>query len=202
MAHDDRFIRVQRSLWGLREWPGYSEYSGIRSDIEATIKRNGNCYKYDELIIEFQNRFNANENSIKTYLTAPQYKIHEGMVYLIKPNQYPFIVGSPGDETLVHPTNKNIIGWKIEINKDVLRGSGAVMRTKFVPLLGLQPGHEITYKSDSGDLTLYWPASLPQPHRSSIRDIIARSNLEDSKEVFFIMDTKKRYFQISPTKPF
>jgi hypothetical protein len=189
-------------LWGLREWPGYAEYSGIRSDIEAKIKKNGNCYKYIDLVTELQNQFNANENSIKTYLSAPQYKIHEGTVYLIKPNQYPFIVGSPGEETLLHPTDRNIVGWKIEINRDVLRGSGAIMRTKFVALLGLQPGHEITYKSDTGDLTLYWPGSLPQPHRSSIREIIRKCNLEDSKEVFFIMDTKKRRFKISPTKPF
>jgi hypothetical protein len=172
------------------------------SDIEAKIKKNDNCYKYIDLVTELQNQFNANENSIKTYLSAPQYKIHEGTVYLIKPNQYPFIVGSPGEETLLHPTDRNIVGWKIEINRDVLRGSGAIMRTKFVALLGLQPGHEITYKSDTGDLTLYWPASLPQPHRSSIREIIRKCNLEDSKEVFFIMDTKKRRFEISPTKPF
>jgi hypothetical protein len=202
MGQDPRFIRVQRSLWGLREWPGYAEYSGIRSDIEARIKKNGNSYKYIDLVTELQNQFNANENSIKTYLSAPQYKVHEGMVYLIKPSQYQFVVGSPGEETLLHPTDKNIIGWKIEINRDVLRGSGAVLRTKFVALLGLQPGHEITYKSDTGDLTLYWPGSLPQPHRSSIREIIRKCNLDDSKEVFFIMDIKKRSFKISPTKPF
>ncbi len=202
MASDERFVRVQKQLWALKEWPGYVEYSGIRSDIEKHIRSKGNSCEITELITDLQNRFNTNETSIRTYLTAPQYKIHEDIVYLIKPEQYPYFMGVPGDETLLHPTDRSIIGWIVKIDKDVMRGSGSVLRTKFAPLLGLQPGGKITYAGEFGDITLYWSSSLPQPSRSSIREIITNSKLEDFNEVFFVMDTTNKTFTVTQTKPF
>ena len=164
-----QFVRVGLSRWGLRTW-GLPEYGGIAAAISEELSKNGPSLPIDELATRLSAAWGMAENSVTALCNAPRFVVENRMVRHRRDDE-PFPVSTDLSQACgVFKPSDSAVSVLIDIDHDLLRGSGRSVAEQVAGLLALRPGQSRAYEADSGDIRLSWPdTSISGPTVGSLR---------------------------------
>ncbi|WP_182883459.1 sigma factor-like helix-turn-helix DNA-binding protein [Microbispora sp. H10949] len=183
LAADERFIRLDRSKYGLRRWGG-EEYLGIREMITREIERAGGEASVSTIVDNLTSRYDVSESSIRAYAGGPGFeRTQRGYIRVAGQAQ-----GEPyqprRDVSMTRRCFRSRDGrwWhRVDVNAEHLRGSGSPLPTGFAAHLGMAPGGQLTVSTSSGEVVISWHN---QPTIGSIRNVLADYNASEGDHVF------------------
>ena len=151
---DPIFIRLGKDRFGLREWGG-DEYHGVVPAMIQRLTERG-AMPVEDLAAELANAFGVSPNSISMNATIhPAFVIEDGMVRMRREDE-PY----EPDRDLRSASECWLVddAWTlaVDIDEDVLRGSGRSIPEAFAAHLGLRPGETKTLGSEFGDVKFFW----------------------------------------------
>ncbi|RLV09830.1 hypothetical protein CTZ27_00745 [Streptomyces griseocarneus] len=185
---DERFIRLDRNLYGLRQWGG-EEYLGIREMIGREIECAGGEVEINTLVEALTTRFDVSAASVRTNLAAPVFaRSRRGWVCLADQNgSDPAAPYVPRND--VAGTRRCFLGadgrwwYRLEVNAEHLRGSGTPVPAGWAAHIGGAPLREpITFRHDAGETTLQW---RNQSVLGSVRPLLEHIGSGIGDHVFF-----------------
>ena len=173
VSGDHRVVRVNRTEWALAAW-GLPEYSSIAMSIRNLVSESGGPVHIGEVITRIQNTFGAAEGSIRAYCYAPMFVVESGWVSLrhdLDTFKYPY--ASPRTARGVFALGSSRVSLLIEINEDLLRGSGRSIPLVVGAILQVPINQELTFSSESGvTITVTYPeTSFLGPAMGSVRSL-------------------------------
>ncbi|MFI1814381.1 sigma factor-like helix-turn-helix DNA-binding protein [Streptomyces sp. NPDC020422] len=185
---DERFVRLDRNLYGLRQWGG-EEYLGIREMITREIRRAGGEIEVNALVDTICGRFDVVPASVRTNLGAPEFtRTRRGWVGLAaeQPTEDEAAPYNPRKD--VARTRRCFVGtdgrwwYRFEVTGDHLRGSGAPVPSGWAAHLGAAPACEpIPLRHEAGESVLQWRT---QPVLGSIRPLMEHIGATVGDQVF------------------
>ncbi|MEU8174055.1 sigma factor-like helix-turn-helix DNA-binding protein [Microbispora hainanensis] len=183
LASDERFIRLDRSKYGLRRWGG-DEYLGIREMIIREIERAGGEASVSTVVDNLTSRYDVSESSIRAYAGGPGFeRTQRGYIRVAVPEQAE-AYQPRRDVSMTRRCFRSRDGrwWhRVDVNAEHLRGSGSPLPTGFAAHLGMAPGGQLTASTASGEVVISWHN---QPTIGSIRHVLAEYNASEGDHVF------------------
>ena len=169
LSSSEHFVRVTRSKWGLKKWD-LREYAGIAAAISDELSKRGPSLLVDDLVAVLANELGVAESSVIALCRAPRFVVEHGMVRHRHPDE-PFSVSTDLSRARgVYRPSDNKISVLVDVDKDLLRGSGKPIAEQVAGLLTLPPGRSKEYRTSSADIHLSWPdTSISGPAIGSLR---------------------------------
>ncbi|MEV4455236.1 sigma factor-like helix-turn-helix DNA-binding protein [Microbispora sp. NPDC049633] len=183
LASDERFIRLDRSKYGLRRWGG-DEYLGIREMIIREIERAGGEASVSTVVDNLTSRYDVSESSIRAYAGGPGFeRTQRGYIRVAGQDQAePYQPRRDVSMTRRCFRSRDGRWWhRVDVNAEHLRGSGSPLPTGFAAHLGMAPGGQLTASTASGEVVISWHN---QPTIGSIRNVLAEYNASEGDHVF------------------
>jgi hypothetical protein len=156
LAADDRFTRVDRSSWALASW-GLESYQSIRTLIANELDRNDGSIRLSKLVATLTERFTISSSSVITYAGGLPFVTVDGMVEfatrsVITPKR------SPAETRRLFRLQE---GWalRIQVTHDHARGSGSVLPSALIPIVGISYGASVVRPCRLGEQRLAWNGS-------------------------------------------
>ncbi|MEU4100788.1 sigma factor-like helix-turn-helix DNA-binding protein [Streptomyces tanashiensis] len=185
---DERFVRLDRNLYGLRQWGG-EEYLGIREMIAREIRQAGGEIEVNALVDAICGRFDVVPASVRTNLGAPEFtRTRRGWVGLAAEQPRDGEAAPYNPRRDVARTRRCFVGadgrwwYRFEVTGDHLRGSGAPVPSGWAAHLGAVPACEpIPLRHDAGESVLQWRT---QPVLGSIRPLMEHIGATVGDQVF------------------
>lgn len=182
LYEDDRVMRVSKNEWALRSWQ-MEEYTGVADEIAEEIGRQGGSSSLLQLTETLSARFGIAPSSVRAYAQTPQFVIENGLVRLRESDE-PYSV-----ETTV-PSGRgcfllsdDVASYFVEVDSELLRGSGRSLPVGLAAFLGIGPGGErrlVIEPEEAARATLLvsWPAdSVAGPTLGSLWYFALRDHL-------------------------
>ncbi|MFJ7986476.1 hypothetical protein [Streptomyces sp. NPDC096351] len=203
---DERFARLDRNLYGLRQWGG-EEYLGIREMITREIRQAGGEIEVNALVDAICGRFDVVPASVRTNLAAPEFtRTRRGWVGLAAEQP------KDGEATAYNPrksvarTRRCFVGtdgrwwYRFEVTGDHLRGSGAPVPSGWAAHVGAAPACEpILLRHEAGESVLQWRT---QPVLGSIRPLMEHIGATVGDQVFLnAIDGELRALRLPAAQP-
>lgn len=175
LANKPIFQRTARGTWGLRSW-GMREYRGLADELGQRIDASGGVMPVAQLMAVMKHDFpEASEVSLEMYTQTLAFVIDDGMIRRrIESDPWPAVRhwntvagvfrGARGDLRVIRA-----------VTSELLRGTSQTIKKPVAAALGVKPGERRTFRTEAGDLTIYWLLFTPgAPHISSLQGV-ARS---------------------------
>ncbi|WP_313354544.1 sigma factor-like helix-turn-helix DNA-binding protein [Microbacterium sp.] len=191
MSQDARFERVDRELWGLKEW-GLGSYGGIRAVIREHLGVNGGEERLDALVERITGRYSVSASSVIAYANAAPFETVDGTVRTMRAGR---TAEKPPERT--RRLFRRADGWayRITVSSDHLRGSGFVAPKAMAHVLGLGVGDSIQLDSRLGPQVIAWTGI--QPSFGSIRRFLLDADIEANTDAFLTI-SDDRVFDFAP----
>ena len=169
LSSDVRFVRVDRARWGLGAW-GLPEYVGIVAAISEALKSGGSSVSVEELVGRLSSSLGVAEASVAMLCNAPRFFVEDGLVRFRREDE-PYPVNSDlacaGGVFQLGPRKVSIL---IDVDSDLLRGSGGAVPEQVAAILTIAPGDDRAYSCKHGGVRLSWPdTSISGPAIGSLR---------------------------------
>ncbi|WP_050495162.1 hypothetical protein [Streptomyces sp. NRRL F-5702] len=182
---DDRFMRCDRDLYGLRRWGGV-EYLGIREMIIRELETVGGEAKSEDIIASLCSQFDVSDKSVRAYLAAPEFeRFKRGWIRVAASTETGSADYQPRRDVAqtrrCFQTGQGTWWYRLDVNGEHLRGSGFTIPAGFAAHLGLAPGGRLELSHDVGDIQLVW---RNQPSCGSIRPLLERMDAVEGNHVF------------------
>lgn len=180
LGEDDRFERVDRDRWALKEW-GMEAYKGIRSMIRELVARGGGRARLNDVIEYITSRYSVSGSSVIAYASAAPFTTKDGVVQL-------------GGERTARKSARNTRrlfrradewAYRVRITTDHLRGSGSVAPMAISTILGLNEGETLQLDSPLGPQAVAWTGI--QPSFGTIRRFLMDEDVAADTEVFLVI---------------
>ena len=169
LSSSDEFVRVELSKWGLRTWR-LPEYGGIAAAITEELSQNGPSLPIDEVASQLSAVWGVSENSVISLCNAPRFVVDHRMVRLRRDDEPVSVSTDLSQARGVFKPSDNSVSVLIDVDHDLLRGSGRFVAEQVAGLLAVGPGEGGEYEADSGAISLYWPdTSISGPAIGSLR---------------------------------
>ncbi|MEU3773198.1 hypothetical protein AB0F11_08285 [Streptomyces sp. NPDC032472] len=183
---DERFIRLDRNLYGLRAWGG-EEYLGIREMIAREIASAGGEAEVNAIAEAISSRFDVSAASVRTNLGGPGFaRTRRGWVR---------VADEPGEQDApyvprndVAATRRCFVGadgrwwYRMEVTGDHLRGSGFPVPAGWAAHVGAAPHREpVPLRHEAGETSLTWRA---QPTFGSVKPLLEHIGATVGEQVF------------------
>lgn len=199
MARDDNLVRVGLNNWGLASW-NMPVYKNVPTCIENVIQRMGGRARHQDVIKETM-AFGVTEQTVRAYLYVPKFIIDGEFVRLRTPQDPEWSI-SPDcmyRNRGVYRLGPEQCSKVVEINRDVLRGSGTMASVAVAYLLGLKPNDELVFTSAEGDslLLAYSDTAVTGPNFGSMRKIASRMGLKLGDRVSVVLDRSDMTFSMN-----
>lgn len=183
LQDDPRVQRVTRATLGLRSW-GQPEYTGVADLMLKTIAQRGGLIPVRELVSYLEETYEVRPLTTMAYTAAPAFVVEAGTIRA-RGRSEPFVVDS--DPSGVHGLTANddgSVSYLIQVEGELLRGSGRPAPVVLGGLLGLQPGRTLHYvpTAPAGQeiLVLSWSrTSHTGPHLGSVRALALQHGAVD-----------------------
>ncbi|MCG7610765.1 MULTISPECIES: sigma factor-like helix-turn-helix DNA-binding protein [Mycobacterium] len=192
LGGDDRFERVDRDRWALKEW-GLEAYTGIRSMIRELVAQAGGRARLDDIVEHITSRYSVSASSITAYAAAAPFMTKSGIVQL-------------GGERTARKSPRRTRrlfrqpdGWayRVRITTDHLRGSGSVAPMAISSILNLNEGQVQQLESPLGPQSIAWTGI--QPSFGTIRRFLMNDDVAAGAEAFLIIrDNHTFNFELAP----
>lgn len=179
---DDRFIRRDRDLYGLRRWGGV-EYLGIREMILRALESAGGEAKVEEIVSSLSSQFDVSEKSVQTYLAGPEFdRFDRGWVRVAAAAAAEYQPRRDVAQTRrCFRTGVGTWWYRLDVSGEHLRGSGFTVPAGFAAHLGLSPGGRLELSHDVGVIQLAW---RNQPVCGSLRVLLEHMEAAEGDHVF------------------
>lgn len=182
---DDRFMRRDRDLYGLRRWGGV-EYLGIREMIIRELESVGGEAKSEDIVTSLCSKFDVSDKSVRAYLAAPEFeRFKRGWIRVAASTETGAADYQPRRDVAqtrrCFQTGQGTWWYRLDVNGEHLRGSGFTIPAGFAAHLGLAPGGRLELSHDVGDIQLVW---RNQPSCGSIRPLLERMDAVEGDHVF------------------
>ena len=182
---DDRFLRRDRDLYGLRRWGG-TPYLGIREMINRELESAGGEAQTEDIVTSLCSQFDVSEKSVRAYLAAPEYdRFQRGWVRLSAPDDPALADYQPRRDVArtrrCFQTGQGTWWYRLDVNGEHLRGSGFTIPTGFAAHLGLVPGGRLELSHDVGITHL---VRRNQPACGSLRTLLEHIEAGEGDHVF------------------
>lgn len=172
---DDRFVRVNRTEFGLATW-GTGSYKGIIQELSAEILRSGGEATLDHLKTSLIDRFAVSENSVASYLNSPLFAKTSRGGFRLRRDDEDISVQRRVELTRSCFCIDGYWAYRLQVDDDLIRGSGRNVPSGFAQGIGISPGGSATYMSEWGEYRIGWIG--PQPAVGSVRRFIEARRLE------------------------
>ena len=191
LSSNTEFVRVGRSMWGLRTW-GLPEYEGIAAAISDELSKNGPSLSIDDLARHLSGALGVADSSVIALCQAPRFVVENRIVRHRRADElFPVTTDLSQARGVFRPSDSEV-SILVDIDHDLLRGSGRPVAEPVAGLLALQPGQSRDYKTGSEDIHLSWPdTSISGPAIGSLRVHAERlgGSVGDRLRVTFHIDT-------------
>lgn len=181
LSSDDRFERVDRDRWALKEW-GMDAYSGIRSIIRELVAHGGGRAKLTDVVEYITARYSVSGSSVTAYAGAAPFSITEGIVQLATVEQG---ARRAPDRTRRLFRRPDAWAYRVRISTDHLRGSGSVAPQAIATILDLHAGDTRQLDSSLGPQAVAWTGL--QPSFGTIRRFLMESDVAADSEAFLVI---------------
>ncbi len=176
ISNDSRFARANKKEWALASW-GMPEYSGIVGTIRSILEDAGQPMPVINVIKSLSNDFNVLETSALSYCYAPMFVMDDGWIRLRSLNE-PWSYNQTNLRRTkgVFALQHERLGLLIEVNHDVLRGSGRHLSLPAGSILDVKVNDELVFTAADGlSVTVAFPdTSNMGPNLGSVR-LVAES---------------------------
>ncbi|SDT34686.1 RNA polymerase, alpha chain C terminal domain [Friedmanniella luteola] len=181
LSGDDRFERVDRDRWALKEW-GLDAYAGIRSVIREQVARSGGRVKLTDLVEHITSRYSVSGSSVVVYAGAAPFITKDGMVQLATEDQ-----GARKAPERTRRLFRRPDGWayRVRISNDHLRGSGSLAPHAIAAVLDLHAGETRQLHNPLGAQSVAWTGL--QPQFGTIRRFLMAEDVAAGAEAFLIL---------------
>ena len=172
ISWDPRIVRVNLTQLGLTSW-GVTEYVSISSTIRDLIVSSGGSIQLNDLVSTISKEFGAAESSVKAYCGVPMFVLEYGWVSLRQDlTTFRYETYSPRNSRGVFSLNRGKVSFLVEVNQDLLRGSGRPLPPAVGALLDLAINEELVfcYTSDLSVTLTYSEVSM-SPSSGSLRPL-------------------------------
>ena len=170
LTEDRRFVRTDRSVFALRAW-GMPEYLGISDEIVAIIERGGGEAAMADIVADITDRFSVAESSVRAYANAPRFVSQKGRVRVR--TDEPVKLDIPDALTVAgaYRPSPDRLRFLLDVIRDTLRGSGRMVPAPVAAALGVGPGEERLFESETGArVRISWRMSSPSgPNIGSVK---------------------------------
>ena len=191
LPEDPRLVRVSRRDWGLVAW-GLEEYSGIVEEIIERIERGNGTVRLDEVVAEVSS-FGVSERSVRLYAEAPMFVTENGWLRLRKPSEIESAIDGIDGARGTFRLGDSRIAFVVEVDHEVLRGSGRPIPRGTAVALGVQPGDKLAYTGEIGEVVISWPlSSITGPTIGSLRNHAVGNDLDVGDYLRFEFDIATR----------
>lgn len=181
MGTDDRFERVDRDRWALKEW-GMEAYAGIRSVIREQVARSGGRADLGDLVEYVTGRYSVTSSSVIAYASTPPFTCKGGEVRLAAGDRG--LRKTPGRTRRLF-RRSSAWAFRIRITTDHLRGSGSAAPVAIAGILDLQFGQTRQLDSPLGPQAVAWTGT--QPSFGSIRRFLMDGDIAADTEAFLVI---------------
>jgi hypothetical protein len=182
MSGDERFERVDRDRWALREW-GMEAYAGVRSLIRERVARSGGRAPLDDLVEYITGRYTVTASSVVAYASSPPFQCKSGVVTLASDDRE---VRKTPEQTRRLFRRPDAWAYRVRITADHLRGSGSAAPVAIAGLLDLQFGQTRQLPSPLGPQAVSWTAI--QPSFGTIRRFLLEDDIAVDTEAFLVIN--------------
>ncbi|WP_327106928.1 sigma factor-like helix-turn-helix DNA-binding protein [Nonomuraea glycinis] len=175
LQEDDRIARVGPNSYGLPEWD-LETYEGIREEIVQRIERGSGRAWLSDVVDELVEQFGVSPASVRAYAARREFSRRDGWISLVGngdggPSQASRRMSPPG-ETRRCFFLRGQWWFRIDINKEILRGSGFTAPRGVMALFQVAEGTERVFAALAQEIRISWTA--PQPQFGSIRSLVTQ----------------------------
>ena len=181
LSADDRFERVDRDRWALKEW-GLEAYSGIRSVIREQVARGGGRARLTDLVEYITSRYSVSGSSVVAYAGAAPFATKDGVVKIATAGQG---ARKAPERTRRLFRRSNSWAYRVKISTDHLRGSGSVAPHAIATVLDLQAGETRQLDNPLGPQSVAWTGL--QPQFGTIRRFLMAEDVAAGAEAFLVI---------------
>ena len=150
---DPRICRVTRSHIGLASWGGEAYTSVV--DLMCSRIEDG-PRPLEDLAADLAADFDVSESSVMLYSAAPAFYVADGVLSL-RTDEHPFTPrAAPQTVPTLYRVGVDELVWSVEVDHDVLRGSGRAVASEVATFLGMAPGVRIILRNEVRDVPVNW----------------------------------------------
>ena len=191
LGTDPRLVRVDRTHWALKSWD-LPEYTGVAYSMREILYQNDGAMPIDELVQRMSYIFDVREETTRAYCYAPMFVSDGDIVELrtLGHGPYQANLSSIRTATGVFHLGHGRVGLTIQIDANILRGSGSPLSQAAGAILGLAVNANLKFTNQVGDtVNVTFPeSSIVGPHRGSVRLIAERLSAKEDDLLTIILD--------------
>ena len=172
ISWDPRIVRVNLTQFGLTSW-GVAEYVSIASTIRDLVVSAGGSILLNDVVSTINKEFGAAESSVKVYCGVPMFVLEDGWVSLRQDlSTFRYETYSARNSRGVFRLSCGSVSFLVEVNEELLRGSGRPLPPAVGTLLEVAINEELVfcYTSDLS-VTLTYPEASMSPSIGSLRPL-------------------------------
>jgi hypothetical protein len=181
LSGDDRFERVDRDRWALKEW-GLDAYAGIRSVIREQVARGGGRVRLTDLVEFITSRYSVSGSSVVAYAGSAPFATMDGIVQLATQDQG---ARKAPERTRRLFRRSGAWAYRVRISADHLRGSGSVAPHAIATILDLHSGETRQLANPLGPQSVAWTGL--QPQFGTIRRFLMAEDVAAGAEAFLVL---------------
>ena len=159
---DRRIMRRGKEHYGLRSWGG-EEYTGILDELEQAIERADGRIDLKKTVETFVATFGVSAQSVRAYAADRRFvRNGDGSLSLrTEQDPLPNARHRPVVETRGVFLVDGVWHVRVEVDHDLLRGSGRLLATGAALAAGLEPDLTLGFDYGAGSVTFSWSRSQP-----------------------------------------
>jgi len=158
LMEDERFWRINKdNEFVLAGKPGYEEYTNIIDKIVQQLNLHKGSASYTYIVETISSRFNVKQTSVVAYLNTPMFAVDEknnvrlAAIDEAKSQQKPL-----EEASCCYRTGDGNWCFRVELDRNHMRGSGSWLPNPFAEFLGCNPGEKITLETEISPVTITW----------------------------------------------
>ena len=190
LSTDVRMVRVTPNEWALASWD-LPTYDTIATSIYELLQQRRSPLLVTEVVASLRSAFGLAEQSVRTYCQAPMFILEGGAIRLrtdTEPYTYPedALQAAPG----VFALGQRKVALLLEIDRDLLRGSGRKLGFAASEILGLGLGDRQVFQTDNGHVVsiTFLGTSSNGPFLGSVRSIAENASAQVGQYLTLILN--------------
>ena len=190
LVSDPRFVKVSPTSWALSSW-NLPKYSGIAMSVSEILQHRDLPMPVDEVVSRVEETFGVPANSVRTCCQAPMFIIENGLIRLRADGEpYVYSADTLKSSQGIFALATHRVAIMLEIDRQILRGSGRAIGDAAGALLGLNPDERMVFHTEDGDsVSVTFPGtSISGPSLGSVRSIAERASAGIGHYLTLILD--------------
>ena len=202
LALDGRFVKINQAEYALSTWD-FLAYDGIAESMRNLLEDAGRPMPIGEVVDYMRRNFGSAETSVRWYCDAPMFVAEDGMIRL-RAEDEPYHVEPDSLRRTrgVFELGPLRVALLLEVDDNILRGSGRALTRIAGDLLGVAVNDRIELTSGGGDsVSLTFPeTSNAGPLLGSVRAFAERLSAKRGDWLTLTLDTLDLSVEAALTK--